>query len=145
MTDASSAPFVVALCLAAILASFALVRRLMRRPGPTLRAKVVTLIIGMVGVELSILPAFLVAVIGDDLLGWRGAGIDLWIVIPVYAGLTVYVILRLFPWREVQAMAADPDASLRDLMARMAAKNHESEMRDDGRKPPSAPRSRGPG
>lgn len=145
MTDASSAPFVVALCLAAILASFALVRRLMRRPGPTLRAKVVTLIIGMVGVELSILPAFLVAVIGDDVLGWRGAGIDLWIVIPVYAGLTVYVLLRLFPWREVQAMAADPDASLRDLMARMAAKNHEGGMRDDERKPPSTPRSRGPG
>ena len=145
MTDAWSAPFVVALCLAAILASFALVRRLMRRPGPTLRAKVATLIIGMVGVELSILPAFLVAVMGDDVLGLRGAGIDYWIVIPVYAGLTVYVILRLFPWHEVQAMAADPDASLRDIMARMAAKNHESGMHDDGRKPPSAPRSRGPG
>ncbi len=124
MTDASSTPYVVGLGILAILAAFALVRRLMRRPSLTLRAKIVTLIIGLVGVELAILPALLMALVGDNLLGFRNSGIDHWIVIVVYAGLTLYVIVRLFPWREVQVMAADPNATLRDIMAQIAAKDH---------------------
>ncbi len=123
MTDASSTPFVVGLCIVAILAAFALVRRLMRRPSLTLRAKIVRLIIGLVGVELAILPALLMALMGDNLLDFRNSGIDHWIVIVLYAGLTLYVIVRLFPWHEVQVLAADPNATLRDIMAQIVAKD----------------------
>ena len=123
MTDASSTPFVVGLCIVAILAAFALVRRLMRRPSLTLRAKSVTLIIGLVGVELAILPALFVVLAGDNLLGLRGSGIDHWIVIVVYGLLTLYVIVRLFPWHEVQVLAADPNTTLRDTMAKIVAKD----------------------
>ena len=123
MTDVWSTPLVVGLCIVAILAAFALVRRLMRRPSLTLRAKSVTLIIGLVGVELAILPALFVVLAGDNLLGLRGSGIDHWIVIVVYAGLTLYVIVRLFPWHEVQVLAADPNATLRDIMAQIVAKD----------------------
>ncbi len=96
----------------------------MRRPSLTLRAKMVTLIIGLVGVELAILPALLVALVSDNLLGLRNSGINHWIMIVVYAGLTLYVIVRLFPWHEVQVMVAEPNATLRDIMAQIVAKDH---------------------
>lgn len=129
MTDVSSTPFVVALCLVATLVTFVLVRHLMRRRGPALRAKVATFIIGLVGAELSTLPALVVALAGDDLLGLRGSGLDRSIVIAVYAALTIYVIVRLFPWSEVAAMAADPDATLRDVVARLMAKDRDGGAR----------------
>ena len=135
MTDISSTPFVVAFCLLATLASFALVRRLIQRRAPTLRDKVITFIIGLVGVELTTLPAILAALVGDDLLGLRNSGFDHWIVIGVYAALTLYVIVRLFPWYEVEAMAADPNIKLRDIMARIMAKSHEMVTPSDEQEP----------
>ena len=136
MTDISTLPFVVALCVVATLAAVALVGRLLRRPRPSFRARVVTLVIGLVGAELLAVPALGVALIGDDLLGVRASGVDHWIAIAVYAALVVYVMVRLFPWDEVKAMAADPNATLGDVMARMAAKNDRRAARRDGPKPP---------
>jgi hypothetical protein len=136
MVDISTLPFVVALCVVATLAAVGLVGRLLRRPRPSLRARAVTLIIGLVGVELVTLPALGVALVGDDLLGVRASGVDHWIAIAVYAALVLYAIVRLFPWPEVKAMAADPNATLGDVMARMAAKNHQRATRSDEREPP---------
>ena len=136
MRDASSTPFVVALCLLAILASLALIRHLMSRTRPTLRSKIVTFIVGMVGAELSTLPALLVVLMGEDVLGFRNSGFDHWIVIAVYVVLTVYVIVRLFPWHEVEAMTADPDANLRDILTAIMAKGREPVTRRDERRPP---------
>ncbi len=116
----TSTPFVAALCLAAALAALALVRRLGRRPG--LRAKIVALVVGLVGVELAVVPALLVALFGGGLLGTQGTDIDLWIVAATYGLLTLYVIARLFPWREVEALTADPEAKLGDVLARLRGK-----------------------
>ncbi len=129
MAELSSAPFVVALSLVATLAAYLLVRRLSRRRGAGLRARMVALIVGLAGAELAMLPALVVALAGDALLGLRGSSVDHWIVIAVYAALTVYVIARLFPWREVEALAADPDAGLRDLMARVMARDRDGDAR----------------
>ena len=136
MIDISTLPFVVALCVVAALAAVALVGRLLRRPRASFRARAVTFIVGLVGIELLTLPAFAVALVGDDLLGVRASGVDHWIAIAVYAALVLYVIVRLFPWHEVKAMAADPNATLGDVMARMAAKNHQRAARGDEPKPP---------
>ncbi len=136
MIDTSTLPFVVALCVFATLAVVALVGRLLRRPRPSLRAQAVTFIIGLVGVELLTVPAFVVAFVGDDLLGVRASGGDHWIAIAVYAALVLYVIARLFPWHEVSAMAADPNATLGDVMTRIMAKNDERATRRDKPKPP---------
>ncbi len=136
MIDTSTLPVVVVLCVLATLAAVALVSRLLRRPRPSLRARAVTFIVGLVSIELLTLPAFAVALVGDDLLGVRASGVDHWIAIAVYAALVLYVIVRLFPWHEVKAMAADPNATLGDAMARMAAKNHQRATRSDGPKPP---------
>ncbi len=136
MNDTSTLPLVVVLCILATMAAVALVGRLLRRPRPSLRARSVTFIIGLVGVELVTLPALVVALVGDDLLGVRASGADHWIAIAVYAALVLYVIVRLFPWDEVKAMAADPNATLGDVMARIAAKNHQSAAQGDERKPP---------
>ena len=136
MTDTSTLPVVVALCVVATLATVALVGRLLRRPRPSLRAQAITLIIGLVGVELVTLPAFGVAFVGDDLLGIRASGVDHWIAIAVYAALVLYVIARLFPWHEVKAMAADPNATLGDVMTRITAKNDQRATRRDKPKPP---------
>ncbi len=114
MTQASTTPLVVALCLVASVAAFALVRHLMDRRGPTLRAKIVAL-----GVELATLPALVAALLGEELLGLNESGFGHWLAIAVYATLTLYVIARLFPWREVESLAADPDATLRDILARI--------------------------
>lgn len=112
---------VAGLCLAAGAAGVALVGRLARRRRPTLRAKLVALFIGLVGAEALCLPALLAAVAGEDMIGLSGSGSEYWLVIVVYVLLTAYVIGRLFPWREVEAMASDPDATLRGILAKLKA------------------------
>ena len=99
-------------CVAAI-AAITLVRYLRRRPVQTLRAKLIGLFIGLVGVELAMLPALLAALFGD------GSSFERWLVAAGYVGLSGYVIARLFPWREIEAMTADPDARLGDVLKRL--------------------------
>jgi len=112
---------VAGLCLAAAVATVALVERLARHPRPTLRAKLITLFIGLVGVEGLSVPALLVVVAGEDIIGLGSSGFEHWLVVALYVLLTVYVIGRLFPWREVNAMAANPNTTLRDIVARLKA------------------------
>ena len=112
---------VAGLCLAAGVAAVALVERLARHPRPTLRAKLITLFIGLVGAEVLSVPAFLVVVAGEDIIGLGSSGFEHWLVVALYVLLTVYVIGRLFPWREVNAMAANPNTTLRDIVARLKA------------------------
>ena len=112
---------VAGLCLAAGVAAVALVERLARHPRPTLRAKLITLFIGLVGAEGLSVPALLVVVAGEDIIGLGSSGFEHWLVVALYVLLTVYVIGRLFPWREVNAMAANPNANLRDIVARLKA------------------------
>ena len=76
MTDASSTPFVAALCLLAVLMSFVLVRRLKRRERATLRASVVAFMWGLAGAELALLPAFVAALTTDGVLGLRHSDTD---------------------------------------------------------------------
>ncbi len=138
MTIVSTTPFVVALCLAGALAGAVLVRVLERRPGrslrPTLRAKFIALFVGLIGAELSMLPALVFAAAGDAVFGLRASGVDGWIVAAGYAAVTLYAIVRLFPWSEVEAIAADPGASLRDVVARIVAGTEETH--DDEPRPP---------
>ena len=112
---------VAGLCLAAGVAAVALVERLARHPRPTLRAKLITLFIGLVGAEGLSVPALLVVVAGEDIIGLGSSGFEHWLVVALYVLLTVYVIGRLFPWREVNAMAANPNVTLRDIVARLKA------------------------
>ena len=112
---------VAGLCLAAGVATVALVKRLARHPRPTLRAKLITLFIGLVGAEGLSVPALLVVVAGEDIIGLGSSGFEHWLVVALYVLLTVYVIGRLFPWREVNAMAANPNTTLRDIVARLKA------------------------
>ncbi len=134
MTIVSTTPFVAVLCLAGALAGAVLVRVLERRRGRTLRAKFVALFVGLIGAELSMLPALVVAAAGDDLFGLRASGVDGWIVTAGYAAVTLYAIVRLFPWSEVEAIAADPGTGLRDVVARIVAGTEET--RDDEPRPP---------
>ncbi len=133
MIDASSTPFVAALCLLAMLMSFVLVRRLLRRKRASLRAKVVAFIWGLAGAELALLPAFVVALMTDGMLGLRHSDTDFWIVTTVYVVITIYVIARLFPWREVQALTSEPDAKLGDIMTALMTKDREPVKRRDER------------
>ena len=112
---------VAGLCLAAGVAAVALVERLARHPRPTLRAKLITLFIGLVGAEGLSVPALLVVVAGEDIIGLGSSGFEHWLVVALYVLLTVYVIGRLFPWHEVNAMAANPNVTLRDIVARLKA------------------------
>ena len=112
---------VAGLCLAAGVAAVALVERLARHPRPTLRAKLITLFIGLVGAEGLSVPALLVVVAGEDIIGLGSSGFEHWLVVALYVLLTVYVIGRLFPWREINAMAANPNTTLRDIVARLKA------------------------
>ena len=112
---------VAGLCLAAGVAAVALVERLARHPRPTLRAKLITLFIGLVGAEGLSVPALLVVVAGEDIIGLGSSGFEHWLVVALYVLLTVYVIGRLFPWREVNAMAANPNTTLRDIVTRLKA------------------------
>ncbi len=115
MDDASATPAVAGLILAAAVATLALAGYLRRRGHTSLRAKFIALFIGLAGAELALLPALLVAAF-DGSLGLRLENWDGWLLTASYIGLTIFVIARLFPWREVGAMAADPDASLRDVL-----------------------------
>lgn len=119
MSALSSVMVVFGLCVGAGAATVALVSYIARRDRPTLRAKLVALFIGLAGAEASSMPALFVAVAGEDLLGLAATGFERWLVGALCVGLTLYVIARLFPWREVNAMAAEPDASLRDIVARL--------------------------
>ena len=112
---------VAGLCLAAGVAAVVLVERLARHPRPTLRAKLITLFIGLVGAEGLSVPALLVVVAGEDFIGLGSSGFEHWLVVALYVLLTVYVIGRLFPWREINAMAANPNTTLRDIVARLKA------------------------
>jgi TRAP-type C4-dicarboxylate transport system permease large subunit len=119
--DSTLAIVVAGLCLAAVLAVIGLVERLARRPRATLRAKFATLFIGLVGAEAASLPALAVTIAGEDLIGLRGSGFESWMIAALYVLLTVYVIGRLFPWREIDAMASDPDATVGSVMAELKA------------------------
>ena len=121
MIEPSLTIVVAGLCLAAGVATVALVKRLARHPRPTLRAKLITLFIGLVGAEGLSVPALLVVVAGEDFIGLGSSGFEHWLVVALYVLLTVYVIGRLFPWREVNAMAANPNVTLRDIVARLKA------------------------
>jgi hypothetical protein len=121
MIEPSLTIVVAGLCLAAGVATVALVKRLARHPRPTLRAKLITLFIGLVGAEGLSVPALLVVVAGEDFIGLGSSGFEHWLVVALYVLLTVYVIGRLFPWREVNAMAANPNTTLRDIVARLKA------------------------
>ena len=112
---------VAGLCLAAGVATIAVGKRLARHPRPTLRAKLITLFIGLVGAEGLSVPALLVVVAGEDIIGLGSSGFEHWLVVALYVLLTVYVIGRLFPWREINAMAANPNTTLRDIVARLKA------------------------
>ncbi len=59
------------------------------------------------------LPAMFAALFGD------GSVFERWLVAAGYVGLTAYVIARLFPWREIEAMTADPNARLGDVLKRL--------------------------
>jgi len=121
MIEPSLTIVVAGLCLAAGVATVALVKRLARHPRPTLRAKLITLFIGLVGAEGLSVPALLVVVAGEDFIGLGSSGFEHWLVVALYVLLTVYVIGRLFPWREINAMAANPNTTLRDIVARLKA------------------------
>ena len=83
---------------------------------------------GLAGAELALLPAFVAALTTDGVLGLRHSDTDFWIVTTVYVVITIYVA-RLFPWREVQCLASEPDAKLRDIMTALMAKNRRSPVK----------------
>jgi hypothetical protein len=110
---------VAGLCLAAALAAVLLIERLARRPRPSLRADFAALFIGLVAAEAFSLPALVASLAGESWLGLPASGGEGWMVAALYSLMTVYVIGRLFPWREVDAMAKDPEASIADVMAEL--------------------------
>ena len=118
MDDPSATPVVAGLVLAAAVATMALIEYFRRRQPAGLRAKLIALIIGLAGAELAMFPALLAAMFSGALDsrvdGWAG-----WLLIAGYAGLALYVIARLFPWREINQMTADPDAKLADVLRRL--------------------------
>ena len=118
MDDPSAIQVVAGLMLAAAIATLALTGYLRRRRQASLRAKFIALIIGLAGAELALLPALLVAAFAG-MLGLRPGDWDGWLLAAAYAGLTLFVVARLFPWREINAMAADPDARLADVLRRL--------------------------
>lgn len=118
---------VAGLCLLAGVATVSLVRALRRRRGATLRAKLVGLFIGLAGAEASSLPALAMAGWGGDAFGLAPSGLEAWLLAALYVALTLYVLWRLFPWREVNAMAADPEISLLDALARLRAADDQPE------------------
>ncbi len=119
--DWTLAIIVAGLCVTAIFAAIGLVEHLVRRPRATLRAKFATLFVGLVGAEVLSLPALAVAVSGENLFDLRGAGFEHWMIVALYVLLTGYVIGRLFPWREIDTMATDPDATIGSVMAELRA------------------------
>lgn len=116
MSPALTTVPVVLLALLAGAVAFALIRRLRARRGPGLRAKLVSLIYGLVAVELAALPMLLAAFFGEELFGLEETGVAAWLAGLAYGALTLLAIARLFPWREVEALTERPDAKLRDVL-----------------------------
>ena len=114
----ASTPVIAGLILAAAVATLALVGSLRRHQNASLRAKFIALFIGLAGAELALLPALLVAAFSES-LGLRAGDWVGWLLAAAYAAFTLYVVARLFPWREVNEMAADPDAKLADILRRL--------------------------
>jgi len=114
----ASTPVIAGLILAAAIATLALVGSLRRHQNASLRSKLIALFIGLAGAELALLPALLVAVFAE-ILDLRAGDWVGWLLAAAYAVLTLYVVARLFPWREVNEMAADPDAKLADVFRRL--------------------------
>ncbi len=67
-------------------------------------------------VELSSLPMLLLAFFGGDLFDLEESAAAAWLAGLAYGLLTLLAIARLFPWREVEALADRPDAKLRDVL-----------------------------
>ena len=120
---------VAGLCLATFLVVASLVEHLVRRPRASLRAKFVILFVGLAVAEVLSLPVLAVAVVGEGLIGPYRHGFELWLVTALYVLLTAYVVGRLFPWREIDAMASDPNATIGNVMAEIRAPKDSS---DDG-------------
>ena len=118
MDDPSATLAVAALILAATAAALFLTGYLRRRGRPSLRAKFVALCIGLAGAELAMVPALLVAMFSGALDSPAGGWVG-WLLAAAYAALAAYVFARLFPWREVNEMAADPEARLADVLRRL--------------------------
>ncbi len=114
----ASTPVVAGLVLDAAVATLALVGFLRRRQHATLRARFIALFNGLAGAELALLPALLVAAFAEPLDLRAGDWVG-WLLAAAYATLTLYVVARLVPWREVNEMAADPDAKLADVLRRL--------------------------
>ncbi len=129
MSDVVSTLVIAALCLAGAFIGVTVVRLLRRRRRRSLRAKLGAFVVGMIGVEGAILPALIATVAGETMFGWRSSWLDHWTVVAAYVGLTAYAVVRLFPWREVEAMAADPEARLRDVIARVLSADRDGDAR----------------
>ena len=114
----ASTPVIAGLILAAAGATLALVGSLRRHQNASLRAKFIALFIGLAGAELALLPALLIAAFAETLDLRAGDWVG-WLLAVAYAALTLYVVARLFPWREVNEMAADPDAKLVAVLRRL--------------------------
>ncbi len=114
----ASTPVIAGLILAAAVVMLVLVGLLERRQNASLRAKFITLFIGLAGAELALLPALLVAAFAESLDLRAGDWVG-WLLAAAYAAFTLYVVARLFHWREVNEMAADPDAKLADILRRL--------------------------
>lgn len=119
MTESQLTVIIASLCLAAALAVAGLVEHLARWPRASLRAKFATLFVGLAAAEGAGLPAFALTVVGQRVTGLGGAGYEFWMVGALYALLTAYVIGRLFPWREIDALASDPEASIGSILAEL--------------------------
>ena len=128
MSETSSTTVVAGLVLVAAVVALALVGWLRRRPRRSPRRRVMAFFIGLAAVDLLCAPALVLAWRGDALLGWRAGAVDVWIAGVGYAALSLLVIARLFPWREVTALASAPDARVGDVLrALMEDKNDREE------------------
>jgi peptidoglycan biosynthesis protein MviN/MurJ (putative lipid II flippase) len=131
MSGASSTFIVALLAIAAAGAALVLVGWLRRRPGRSPRRRVMAFFIGLAAVELLCAPALVLAWRGDALLGWRAGAADVWIAGAAYGALSLLVIARLFPWREVTALASAPGATVRDVLGALAQDEDDREGRPD--------------
>jgi hypothetical protein len=109
---------VILLAALAVAATLWLVRRLGRRPCPALRDRLAALLAGLVLVEVAAAPALVAALFPQFLFGAAGSAVADWVAVLVYGGLLVFVFVRLFPWREIAALAEDPEVSLKEVLKR---------------------------
>ena len=130
MSGASSTAVVALLAFAAALVALVLVGWLRRRPGRSPRRKLMAFFMGLAAVELLCAPALVLAWRGDALLGWRAGAADVWIAGAAYGALSLLVIARLFPWREVTTLAARPGVTVRDVIGELAREDAEGQPPD---------------